>query len=177
MPLVSHLLLEHMLKKYEDIITRIHLHVHLRPNLEEDDDNIEYTSIGGTTKSDTLLQLVNGEILPHIDSFSIHFDPCQFDIAGRWYGNDGDWGGGHGSGSITVFEDEEDEDECFEREEEYVWRKHYMQVLAEIMRNPNIRKLRIEDLLPRRTSIFNTLQWKRFLGQLTHFDIGMFGAE
>jgi hypothetical protein len=133
--------------------------------------------IGGTTKSDLLLQLVNGEAFSHIDSFSIHFDPCQFDIAGRWYGNDGDWGGGHGSGSITVFEDEEDEHECFEREKEHVWRAQYMQVLAEIMRNPNIRKLRIENLLPRRTSVFDTWVWPEFLGQITHLDLGIFGAE
>ena len=133
--------------------------------------------IGGTAKSDLLLRLVNGRIFSHIDSFSIHFDPCQFDIAGRWYGNDGDWGGGYGSGSITVFEDREDKHECFELEKEHVWRAQYMQVLTEIMRNRNIRKLRIENLLPRRTSVFDTRVWPRFLAQLTHFDLGMFGAE
>ena len=177
MPLVSNLLLEYMLEKYKKFISRIHLHVFLRPNLEEDDDNIVMPSIGGTMKSNTLLDLVNGKIFSHIDSFSIHFDPCQFDIAGRWYGNDGDWGGGHGSGSITVFEDEEDEDACFELEEEHVWRAQYFQLLAEIMQNPNIKKLRFINLLPRRTKVFDTLQWEKFLGQLTHFDLGIFGAE
>ncbi|RBR13494.1 uncharacterized protein FIESC28_08122 [Fusarium coffeatum] len=177
MPLVSHLLLEHMLEKYNKFISRIHLHVFLRPNLEEDNDNTVMPSIGGTMKSGTLLDLVNGKIFSHIDSFSIHFDPCQFDIAVRWYGNDGDWGGGYGSGSITVFEDEEDEDACFELEEEHVWRAQYFQLLAEVMQNPNIKKLRFINLLPRRTKVFDTLQWEKFLGQLTHFDLGIFGAE
>ncbi|KAH7184647.1 uncharacterized protein B0J16DRAFT_398016 [Fusarium flagelliforme] len=177
MPLVSHLLLEHMLEKYKKFISRIHLHVFLRPNLEEDDDNPQMPSIGGTMKSGTLLHLVNGKIFSHIDSFSIHFDPCQFDIAGRWYGNDGDWGGGHGSGSITVFEDEEDEDTCYDREEEHVWRAQYMQVFAELIRNPNIKKLRLMNLLPRRTSMWDTVQWGEMLGRLTHLDLSIFGAE
>src|SRR5690349_14571556 len=55
-PLVSHQLLEHMLKKYRTVISRIHLHVHLRPNLDEDMYDPVMPSVWGTARSDTLVK-------------------------------------------------------------------------------------------------------------------------
>ncbi|KAH7184646.1 uncharacterized protein B0J16DRAFT_340272 [Fusarium flagelliforme] len=72
-PLVSDMLLKHILIRNRHAIRRIHLHIRLRPNLPED-DTTEMPSIWGTDRSDILLQLVRGEVFSHVQSFSVRFD-------------------------------------------------------------------------------------------------------
>ncbi|KAI1071861.1 hypothetical protein LB507_005422 [Fusarium sp. FIESC RH6] len=203
-PLISDMLLEHMLAKYGRItytslkhilinnrhaISRIHLHIRLRPNLPVDEmtgnNIIEFPSIWGTNRSDTLLKLVRGEIFSHINSFSVHFDPSQFDLKG-WFGDGGTWGGGEG---IFAFRDVEDDEDWegdagtngngmmlnFERM--YIWRAQYNQVFEALVTNPNITKLRFVDLLPRKASIWYSDEWDSMLRRLTHFDVSIFGTK
>lgn len=145
-------------------------------------------SIWGTERSNTLLQLVRGEIFSHVDSFSVRFDPSHFDLEGCWFGDGGTWGGGGGE-SISVFQDYED-DETWEGDEGpngegmmlnferlYIWRAQYNEVFEAIAMNPNITKLRFVDLLPKRASIWYSDGWVSMLKRLTHFDVGIFGAE
>ena len=147
-----------------------------------DDFDIPINSIWGTPRSDTLEKLVRGQTFSHITSFSVQFDPCQFEVAGHWFGDggdwgDGDWGNGGGTGSINVFEEGEDTNDIFEREVDYVWRKQYSQVFEDLAKNPNITNLRFIDLLPKRTLVWSTEDWHSMLGRLTHLDIGIFGAK
>ncbi|KAJ4006007.1 hypothetical protein NW752_001252 [Fusarium irregulare] len=193
-PLVSDMLLDHMLTKYGHVISRIHLHIRLRPNLPVDEingdetigDNItQMPSIWGTHRNDTLLKLVRGKIFSHINSFSVRFDPSQFDRKG-WFGDGGTWGGGEG---IFAFRDVEDDEDWegdagangngmmlnFERM--YIWRAQYNQVFEALVTNPNITKLRFVDLLPRKASIWYSDEWDSMLRRLTHFDVSIFGAK
>ncbi|CAG7558047.1 unnamed protein product [Fusarium equiseti] len=165
-PLVSDMLLEHMLSKYRHVISRIHLHIRLRPNLPED-DTTEIPSIWGTGRSDTLIQLVRREIFSHINTFSVRFDPSQFDLEGCWFGDGGTWGGGE---SISVFRHMEDDGLELIFETMHIWRTQYNQVFVDLSMNPNITKLRLVDLLPKRASIWYSGEWKSMLQRLTHFD-------
>ncbi|KAF9768808.1 hypothetical protein IL306_013840 [Fusarium sp. DS 682] len=162
------LALEEVLEKSRCFISRIYLHVDLQPNIEGETYEAPMPSIWGTPLPDTLKKIVRGEILSHIDSFTVEFDPGQFEI-------DGWWGDGF-SGGIYVFHDEETWDEILQ-ERELIWRSQYNEVMKDISANHNITNFRFSNLLPKIASAWETPEWGDFLGRLTDLEISVFGGD
>ncbi|KAF5002734.1 hypothetical protein FGRMN_131 [Fusarium graminum] len=176
-PLESSKGLAKHVKRYENMISRVHLHLFLQPNFKnktEEGDPIP--SIWGILPSETIKKIVKGEILPHIDTLSVKFDPLQFDPVGPW---DGDvwWGDSSDLGGIYICLDPEDHDKIMHQEKTIIWRAQYTEFLKCIALNQKITNLTVSNLPPRDSSAWDTPEWKAFLGRLKYVNISIFGAD
>ncbi|KAF4433172.1 hypothetical protein F53441_13773 [Fusarium austroafricanum] len=167
-PLPSTRSLDEFIEKYQDFISRIYLYVYLRPNTEGPYEGT-MPSVWGTLWSAILKKIVRGEILSHIDSFAVEFDPGQFELNGWW--------GDSFNGGIYVFHDEESWDETLQQEQELIWRAQYNEVWNDISANRNITNLGVSNLPPKIASAWETPEWGTFLGRLTDLDISVFGGD
>ncbi|KAM0351150.1 hypothetical protein ACHAPU_002934 [Fusarium lateritium] len=169
-------LIEHV-GKYGNIISRLHLHLSLQPNFKDKPlKGDPIPSIWGTPPSETIDKIVHGEILPHVDTFSVKFDPFQFEPVGPWDG-DAWWGDSSDLGGIYICQVAEDQDEILHQEQNIIWRAQYTEFFKCIASNRNITKFTISNLLPRDSSAWDTPEWKAFLGRLKDLSLSMFGAN
>ncbi|KAI7763473.1 hypothetical protein LZL87_010538 [Fusarium oxysporum] len=167
--------LEEFIHKYQDFVSKIHLHIYLHPNREQKPYQGPMPSVWGTSSSDILKRIVRGEILSNINSFVVEFDPGQFELDGRW-GDSGWWGDSEHLGGIYVAEDGEDWNQTLQQEREFIWRAQYNESMRTISTNHNITSLKISNLLPKNTSAWETPEWESFLGRLQVLDISVFGS-
>ncbi|KAH7224292.1 uncharacterized protein BKA55DRAFT_584398 [Fusarium redolens] len=173
-PLASTRSLEDLIHKYQDFISRVYLHIYLRPNMEEKPHQSPMPSVWGTASSDTLKRIVRGEILSNISSFVVEFDAGQFEPNG-WWGENGWWGASDNLDSII--EDEENWDQTLQKEREMIWRAQYSEVMRTISSNQNITNFKMSNLLPKNASAWESPEWESFLGRLQVLDISVFGGD
>lgn len=174
-PLASDKGLDAFINKWGGLVSRVHLHLRLIPNTSDEDD-ITIPSLWGTPPSKMLKKIVQGQLLPHIDTLSVRFDPEQFESTGSWDG-DGWWGDPSDLGTIYTFEESEDQERTLQQEAEFIWRAQYTEFFKDVSANQNIRHFTISNLLPRNSSVWETQEWKTFLGRLEEFDVSVFGGD
>jgi hypothetical protein len=153
-PLASDKGLDVFINRWGSLISRVHLHLRLLPNID-DEDEITIPSLWGTPPSETLKKIVRGQLLPHIDTLSVRFDPEQFETSGPW-DRDASWGDSIGLGTIYVFDESEDRENTLQREVEFIWRAQYTEFFQDVSANQNIRHFIISNLLPRNSSVWDT---------------------
>ncbi|KAF9776828.1 hypothetical protein IL306_004914 [Fusarium sp. DS 682] len=175
-PLASTQALEDLIHKYQEFISRVHLHVYFYPNMEEKPHQGPMPSVWGTPLSDTLKRIVRGDTLSHIDCFVVDFDPGQFEPDG-WWGKNGWWGDLDNLGSMHIVEDEEEWLEISRQEHEMIWRAQYNEVMQTISTNQTLTNFKMVNLLPKNASAWETPEWESFLGRLQVLHIGVSGTE
>ncbi|WZH46959.1 uncharacterized protein QYS62_008087 [Fusarium acuminatum] len=174
-PLASDKGMDAFINRWGGLVSHVHLHLRLIPNTSDEDD-ITIPSLWGTPPSETLKKIVHGQLLPHIDTLSVRFDPEQFESTGSWDG-DGWWGDRMDLGTIYTFQDSEDQEHTLQQEAEFIWRAQYTEFFRDVSANQNIRHFTISNLLPRNSSVWERREWKAFLGRLEEFDVSVFGGD
>ncbi|KAM0240241.1 hypothetical protein ACHAP5_007977 [Fusarium lateritium] len=174
-PVASDKGLDVFINRYGDLVSRIHLHLRLLPNIG-DEEEITIPSLWGTPQSEKLKKIVRGQLLSHVNTLSVRFDPEQFETTGSWDGN-GSWGDPDDLGTIYTFGDTEAREETLGREVEFIWRAQYTEFFRDVSANQNIRHFIIRNLLPRVSSAWDEREWKAFLWRLDELDISGFGGD
>jgi hypothetical protein len=174
-PLASDKGLDIFINRWGGFISRVHLHLRLLPNIG-DEEEITIPSLWGTPPSETLKKIVRGQLMPHIDTLSVRFDPEQFETTGSWDG-DGSWGDSMDLGTIQTFQESEDQEDTLQQEADFIWRAQYAEFFRDVSANQNIRHFIISNLLPRNSSVWETREWKEFLGRLKDLNLSVFGGD
>ncbi|KAM0484067.1 hypothetical protein ACHAP7_003575 [Fusarium lateritium] len=174
-PVASDEGLDIFINRYGDLISRVHLYLRLLPNIG-DDEEITIPSLWGTSQSETLRKVVRGQLLSHVNTLSVRFDPEQFETTGSWDGN-GSWGDPEDLGTIYTFGETEAKEETLGLEATYIWRAQYTEFFRDVSANQNIRHFIIKNLLPRDSSAWKEREWKAFLWRLDEFDLSVFGGD
>ncbi|KAF4446082.1 hypothetical protein F53441_10230 [Fusarium austroafricanum] len=161
------------INKYGEFISRLHFNINLELNpygtTRKEKVLSRASLIWGTSSGDTIKSIIRGEALSHIDTLSVKFNVNQF--------VDDNDGWGHRAGSIHVFEYSEHPQEVYKEEQKLIWRAQYTEVWNQIAANPNIKKMKISNLLPKLSSAWYTDEWETFLGRLEDLDISIFGGD
>ncbi|KLO81774.1 uncharacterized protein LW93_6929 [Fusarium fujikuroi] len=173
-PLASTQALEELIHKYQDFISTVHLHVSFQPNIEEKPHDGPMPSIWGVAPTDTLKKITQGDILRNVSSFVLEFNGAQFKDPG-WWGEPAPWSDPNLPGSI--FENGENWDQILQQERDFIWRAQYNEFMRAISMNLNITNLKIENLIPRNVSAWETPEWASFLGRLQVLEIGVFSGD
>ncbi|EXL42103.1 hypothetical protein FOCG_15455 [Fusarium oxysporum f. sp. radicis-lycopersici 26381] len=173
-PLASTRALEELIHKYQNFISRFHLHVYFQPNMEEKPHDGPMPSVWGAASTDTLKRIVRGDILSNVSSFVVEFNARNFEHDG-WWGETASWSDPNMLGSIV--DNEENWDQTLQQEREIIWRAQYNDVMQTISTNQNITNLKISNLIPRNASAWETPEWESFLGRLQVLEIGVFGGD
>ncbi|KNB19689.1 hypothetical protein FOXG_16911 [Fusarium oxysporum f. sp. lycopersici 4287] len=146
-PLASTRALEELIHKYQNFISRVHLHVYFQPNMEEKPHDGPMPSVWGAASTDTLKRIVRGDILSNVSSFVVEFNARNFEHDG-WWGETASWSDPNMLGSIVDNEDN--------------WDQTLQQETRDYMAN---------------ASAWETPEWESFLGRLQVLEIGVFGGE
>ncbi|KAL0059917.1 hypothetical protein AAF712_013332 [Marasmius tenuissimus] len=78
--------------------------------------------------------------------------------------------------SIWVFKDSEAAEDVPMKEARYPWRALMAQTWSALCRNKSIRELIVSNLIPRKTTAFNSDDWRDFLGRLKTLELRMWGV-
>ncbi|RBA15755.1 hypothetical protein FPRO05_12362 [Fusarium proliferatum] len=173
-PLASTQALEELIYKYQDFISTVHLHVSFRPNTEEKPHDGPVPSVWGVAPTDTLKKITQGDILSNVNSFALEFNGAQFKDRG-WWGETAPWSDPNLPGNI--FHNGENWDQTLQQEHDMIWRAQYNEFMRAISMNHNITNLKIENLIPRNVSAWETSEWASFLGRLQVLEIVVFGGD
>ncbi|KAF4443072.1 hypothetical protein FACUT_1626 [Fusarium acutatum] len=173
-PLASTQALEELIHKYQDFISIVHLHLSFQPNKEEQPHEGPMPSAWGAAPTDTLAKITRGDILSKASSFILEFNGAQFKHGG-WWGETAAWRDPNMLGNIC--DNEEEWDETLQQEQDIIWRAQYNEVMRTISVNQNITNLKIQNLIPRNASAWETAEWVSFLGRLQVLEIGVFGGD
>ncbi|KAF4959480.1 hypothetical protein FGADI_1701 [Fusarium gaditjirri] len=173
-PLASTKALEELIHKYQDFVSRVHLHVSFEPNKEATSHDGPMPCVWGPAPTDTLKRIARGDILSNVTSFILEFNGGQFEHRG-WWGETASWSDPNMLGSIV--DNEENWDQTLQQERDIIWRAQYNEVMRTISTNQNIINLKISNLIPRNASAWETSEWESFLGRLQVLEIAVFGGE
>ncbi|KAJ8089437.1 hypothetical protein PM082_014685 [Marasmius tenuissimus] len=125
---------------------------------------------------------LTGKSLPNLTTVHLSFDfDFDHDISnnGQWDGNI--WDDPNSitdeSNSIYVFTDPEAPNDVPIKEAKYPWRALMAQTWSALCQNKSITKLIVSDLIPRKTTAFDSDDWRDFLGRLETLELSMWGGE
>ncbi|KAK1224896.1 hypothetical protein PQX77_012173 [Marasmius sp. AFHP31] len=188
--------LERLADKYGSFTTRLHF-VASMPNgtpsdvlapagngvPDQDDpssrDGADTSSATQRYITDLAHNVLTGKLLPNVTTLCLSFD-FDFDTNGEeqdgnvW--DDSNWITDD-STSIYVFTDAEAADDVKTKEAKYPWRALMAQTWSALCQNNSITKLIVHDLIPRKTTTFDSDDWRDFLGRLDTLELRMWGGD
>lgn len=148
---------------YGEYTTRIEFTAHCRPHNE-------ITTPALTPATTKVLQ---GHITPNLRTVSLKFD-FDFDDGEEWDSEHPDAVMGM---SIYIFEGVETEEQIREREETWQWRALMNETWRALAANIHVRELIVDELIPKRTSAFQTEEFRQFLSRLETASFKIFGTD
>ncbi|KAK1234136.1 hypothetical protein PQX77_002664 [Marasmius sp. AFHP31] len=185
--------LERLADKYGSFTTRLHL-VASMPNgtpsdvlaptgngVPDQDDPSSQSSADTSNAirrfiTDLAHDALTGKLLPKVTTVCLSFD-FNFDSEDvQW--DDGNWiTDADDTTSIYVFTEEEAADNVPLKEAKYPWRALMAQTWSALCQNSAIKKLIVYDLIPRKTTTFDSDSWRDFLGRLDTLELRMWGGD
>ncbi|KAL0059918.1 hypothetical protein AAF712_013333 [Marasmius tenuissimus] len=177
---------EQLANKYGSAITHLHF-VASMPHGRPEDDIFTTPTDYRTDEQDTpspkrtLTMVLMRKLLPNATTLSLSFD-FDFEYDGAELDlDDNIWDGPNSitddSASIYVFADEEAAEDVPIREAEYPWRALMAQAWSAVCQNKFITKLIVLNLIPKKTTTFDSEDWRDFLGRLDTLELRMWGGD
>ncbi|KAL0059896.1 hypothetical protein AAF712_013311 [Marasmius tenuissimus] len=115
---------------------------------------------------------LTGKLLPNVTTVCLSFD---FDFESDYVWDDPEsfgfvW-------SIYVFKESEADHDVSRKEAKYPWRALMAQTWSALCRNHDITELTVLNLIPRKTTTFDSDDWRDFLGRLDTLRLRMWGGD
>ncbi|KAK1224901.1 hypothetical protein PQX77_012178 [Marasmius sp. AFHP31] len=181
---------EQLVNKYRPTITRLHFMASMPYGVPEvnilatTDHRIGEQDIASSTDEDPVASAddknfvtdfardaLTGKLLPKVTTLCLSFN-FDFDYDGEKPGE-----GSNLSTSMWIFTDEEADDDVPVKEAKYPWRALMAQTWLAICQNKFISKLIVLDLIPKKTTAFDSDDWRSFLGCLDTLELGIWGDD
>ncbi|KAL0059905.1 hypothetical protein AAF712_013320 [Marasmius tenuissimus] len=194
---------EQLVNKYRPTITRLHFVASMPYGRPEDDIPATLPPNHRTHKRDILSSAVEksdaatgvksfmtdfardalmGKLLPKVTTLCLSFD-FEFNYEGDELDEDEEtnvWDDPNPtspewSHNIYVFSEAETAEDVPKKEAKYPWRALMAQTWLALCQNKFITKLIVRDLIPRKTTTFDTEDWRGFLGRLETLELSVWG--
>ncbi|KAK1224902.1 hypothetical protein PQX77_012179 [Marasmius sp. AFHP31] len=188
---------EQLVNKYRPTITRLHFvasmpygapEVDVLPTTTDHrsrehssaDENPDAVAGVESFMTDFARDALTGKLLPQVTTLCLSFD-FEFNYDGEELGLDSnpwdepntespEW-----STNIYVFSNEEAAEDVPMKEAKYPWRALMAQTWSALCQNKFITKLIVRDLIPRKTTTFDSEDWRGFLGRLDTLELSIWG--